>query len=126
MTYGWLLLTLWLRHDRFAVGACVAALGFLVTVNLLNPDADTARANLARQDGLATRFVWVLSDDAVPVLAAGLDALSGETRQQLREDLSERLKNAEQAGPDGWRSLHLARRRARETLLALRAAGKID
>jgi hypothetical protein len=126
MTYGWLLLTLWLRPDRFAVGACVAALGFLVTVNLLNPDADTARANLARQDDLATRFVWVLSDDAVPVLAAGLDAVGGEARQQLREDLSQRLKDAEQAGPDGWRSLHLARWRARETLLALRAAGKID
>jgi len=126
MTYGWLLLTLWLRHDRFAVGACVAALGFLVTVNLLNPDADTARANLARHDDLATRFVWVLSDDAVPALAAGLDAVAGGAREDLRAQLSRRLEALERAGPDDWRSLHLARRRARETLLALRAAGKID
>ena len=126
MTYGWLLLTLWLRHDRFAVGACVAALGFLVTVNLLNPDADTARANLARRDDLATRFVWVLSDDAVPALAAGLDAVDGGARQDLRTHLSRRLESLERAGPDDWRSLHLARWRARDTLLALRAAGKID
>jgi Domain of unknown function (DUF4173) len=126
MTYGWLLLTLWLRHDRFAVGACVAALGFLVTVNLLNPDADTARANLARHDDLATRFVWVLSDDAVPALAAGLDAVEGGAREDLRAQLSRRLEALERAGPDDWRSLHLARWRARDTLLALRAAGTID
>ena len=40
VAYLWLLVTLWLRHDRFAVGGFVCALGFLVTVNLLNPDAD--------------------------------------------------------------------------------------
>jgi hypothetical protein len=125
MTYGWLLLTLWLRQDRFAVGACVAALGFLVTVNLLNPDADTARTNLARQGDLATRFVWVLSDDAVPVLATGLHSLSGETREDLRAHLTERLEAFEREGPDDWRSLHLGRWRARETLRTLRAAGAI-
>jgi hypothetical protein len=126
MTYGWLLLTLWLRHDRFAVGACVAALGFLVTLNLLNPDADTARANLVRPGDLATRYAGLLSDDAVPVLAAGLDAVDGDAQRLLRADLAERLDDLQRAGPEDWRSLHLARWRAQETLLALRAAGKID
>ena len=126
MTYGWLLLTLWLRHDRFAVGACVAALGFLVTLNLLNPDADTARANLVRPGDLATRYAGLLSDDAVPVLAAGLDAVDGDAQRLLRADLAERLDDLQRAGPEDWRSLHFARWRARETLLALRAAGKID
>jgi hypothetical protein len=137
VAYVWLLVTLWLRQDRFAVGGFVAALGFLVTVNLLNPDADAARYNLTRRDDLATRYAYLLSDDAVPVLAAGLSAPDvppsgapgapqGAPREALRRHLSERLAAMERAGPADWRSLHLARYRARQALLALRASGQID
>jgi hypothetical protein len=129
VAYLWLLVTLWLRQDRFAVGGFVCALGFLVTVNLLNPDADTARYNLARPDDLATRYVSLLSDDAVPALAAGLsgpDGVQGAQREALRRHLSERLRAMERQGPGDWRSLHLARHQARQSLVALRASGQID
>jgi hypothetical protein len=63
---------LWRWPDRFAIGGFVCALGFLATVNLLDPDADVAAHNLARRDELSTRLVRELSDDAVPTLAAAL------------------------------------------------------
>jgi hypothetical protein len=129
VAYLWLLVTLWLRQDRFAVGGFVCALGFLVTLNVLNPDADTARYNLARRDDLSTRYVSLLSDDATPALAAGLaapDGVQGEPREALRRHLSERLEAMERQGPGDWRSLHLARHQARQSLLALRAGGQID
>ncbi|HEV2126327.1 MAG TPA: DUF4173 domain-containing protein, partial [Chloroflexota bacterium] len=87
LTFGWLVFTLWLRADRFAIGGFVAALGFLVTVNLLNPDADVAKYNLARQDELSTRFLHLLSDDAVPSLVAGLEAAPAAVQLPLREHL---------------------------------------
>ncbi len=42
LLFGWLLFALWSRQDRFAIGAFVAAIGFFVTMNLVNPDADVA------------------------------------------------------------------------------------
>ncbi|MGH2353090.1 MAG: DUF4173 domain-containing protein, partial [Chloroflexota bacterium] len=132
LTYGWLLFTLWLRHDRFAIGAFVASLGFLCTVNVLNPDADVATYNLARRDELSTRYLALLSDDAVPTLAAGLemDGLPPDVRRRLRDDLTRRLAamTAMEAAAEGqrWPSFHLARWQARQTLVALRRAGTIE
>src|SRR5205814_871035 len=56
VAYGWLLLVLWRWPDRFAIGGFLCGLGFLATVDLLNPDADVAAHNLARRDDLSTRF----------------------------------------------------------------------
>lgn len=121
ITFVWLLVTLWSRHDRFAIGAFVAVLGFLVTVNVLNPDADAAMYNISRyeatQDDLSTRYLYTLSDDAVPVLVAALDQTSGDVQKRIRADLNRRLAIMER-NPD-WRtfpSFHLARWQAYELL----------
>jgi hypothetical protein len=117
VAFAWLLATLWARPTLFPPGAFAALLGFLVTVNLVNPDAQTAAHNLRRSDDLAYRYLWVLSDDAVPVLAAGLDTTSGEVSRQLREHLVARRARLEGATREhGWPSWHLARARARDAL----------
>ncbi len=77
----WFVLTLWKQPDFFAIGVIVTAIGFLVTLNLLNPDALIARRNLARyqQTGdLDIFYLTNLSDDAVPELIAALPLLDGD------------------------------------------------
>ena len=64
---------MWLRPNRFAVGALVAALGFLVTINLMNPDADVAAYNLKRQDELSTRYLYLLSELPLSDIAAAFE-----------------------------------------------------
>jgi hypothetical protein len=126
LTFGWLLVTLWFRAERFAIGAFVAGLGFLVTINVMNPDADVAAYNLARRDELSTRYLALLSEDAVPALAAGFDSAPADVQARLRDDLSRRLVRLERAAAEQrWPSFHLARWRAHRDLLELRRAGKI-
>ncbi|MEM7033477.1 MAG: DUF4173 domain-containing protein, partial [Chloroflexota bacterium] len=47
LTLLWFLVTLWSPKFRFGIGALVAGFGFLITLNLINPDAFIARQNLA-------------------------------------------------------------------------------
>jgi hypothetical protein len=125
LTFGWLLLVLWRWPDRFAIGGFVCALGFLATVNLLDPDADVAAYNLARRDELSVRYLHLLSDDAVPTLVAGLadPAAPPAVRTALRRDLAARRDRLEAQARDApWPSFHLARWRALE---ALRGTGQI-
>jgi hypothetical protein len=127
LLFAWLLVTFWYRQERFAVGALVAAMGFMVSINLSNPDATTAAYNLQRKDDLATRYLYLLSDDAVPVLVAGYDYTTGQVRERLRAHLVTRLTSMEaDALRQPWPSFHLARWRAHELLAEMRAAGKLD
>ncbi|HET7769386.1 MAG TPA: DUF4173 domain-containing protein [Chloroflexota bacterium] len=133
VAFAWMAGTLWLRPDRFAIGGFVAGLGFLVSMNLQDPDADVARFNLARQDELSARYVTLLSDDAVAALAAALaspeqsSALPPDVRARIAAHLDYRLSAYERA-PSGWEhwpSAHLGRARARGALLTLRQKGLI-
>ena len=86
LTLVWFLLTLWLRPDRFAIGALLAVMGFVATLNLINPDAFIARQNLDRyeQSGdLDAAYLASLSDDAVPELVRGLSLTVGDVETQL-------------------------------------------
>ena len=122
----WQFLTLWVKPERFAIGALVAGLCFLITVNLANPDADVAAFNLARHDELSTRYLYQLSDDAVPTLAAGLNGTTGEIHNILQTDLSDRLSLMEYDRRwQDWPSFNLARQQAYDSLIALRRDGKI-
>jgi hypothetical protein len=76
----WFLAGLWRRPDRFALGAIIAVMGFLVTLNLLNPDAFIVRQNVARYwagGDLDVPYLASLSADAVPVLVAAIADASG-------------------------------------------------
>ena len=126
--FVWMLFTTWRRRDRFAIGAFVAAIGFLVTANLANPEADVAAYNLRRNDELSTRYLYLLSDDAVPALVAGLDTTDGMVRIDLNVHLAYRLADLERemsCRGRGWQSYHMARQEAYRLLVAARDQGKI-
>ena len=117
VAYGWLLLVLWRWPDRFAIGGFLCGLGFLATVDLLNPDADVAAYNLARRDELSVRYVELLSDDSVPVLVAHLPELPETERTRLRNVLGDWLVRNDKDDQDrAWPSFHLARWRALQAL----------
>jgi hypothetical protein len=82
IVFVWLALTVLRSRPRtFATGLVVSGFAVLFTLNVLNPDALVARANLARGDagrtgaaGADLRYVASLGGDAVPVLASALTA----------------------------------------------------
>ncbi len=128
LTFIWLLFTLWLKPNRFAIGAFVAALGFLISINLMNPDADVAQFNLARQDELSTYYLYTLSEDAIPALVNGLDQSSDEIKRRIRLDLANRLNVMEEGWNQSWRgwpAFHLSRSQAYDMLTRLRKTGAI-
>jgi len=124
--FAWMLLLLWVQRRRFAFGAFVAVLGFFVTINLANPDADVAAHNLKRHDELATRYLHLLSDDAIPALVAGLDSTSGYVHDSLVTHLKYRLLHLRHDhNRHEWPAFHLSRWQAYESLKALNEAGKL-
>jgi hypothetical protein len=123
--FGWFVLTLWTRPAWFAGGCSIAALGFLLTLNLINPDATIAGQNLARyaQTGkLDAYYLTRLSVDAVPVLLPALPQVQGEAHEVLRAHLARQLQDLEaDPGAADWRGWNLARVEAQARLGARRA-----
>jgi hypothetical protein len=82
IVFVWLALTVLRARPRtFAAGLIVSGFGVLVTLNVINPDAMVARANLARSDavragaaGTDLPYVATLGGDAVPALVSALTA----------------------------------------------------
>lgn len=141
LLFAWFLLTLWLRPERFAIGAFTAALGFLATLNLLNPDAFIARQNVARfilnqqailqgdaffdpaspytRDAsrqLDTHYLSTLSYDAVPVLVPALHQLPAEERAALCYALEQQMRSLTDPRYQPWPAFHLGRQRAHHAL----------
>jgi hypothetical protein len=84
--FGWLLFTMWKPSQRFAIGAFVVALGFLATMNIINPDATIVQQNFARyhQTGrIDIDYLATLSDDAIPALLSSSDQLPAYDRDLL-------------------------------------------
>lgn len=123
----WFLATLWRRPQRFAIGAFAAALGFLITLNAINPDAFVARQNLARYQAtgkIDAAYLTTLSEDALPVLVEAAGQTSGEEQRVLQGYLARcrpivGLARRQQ----GWPAFHLAHWQA-ETLLAAEGGGQ--
>jgi hypothetical protein len=102
----WFVLTLWFGPHKFAIGFILAAMGFLITLNLINPDAFIVRQNIAfykqmteldltddapvddygrstsryyrQAQRLDIAYLTTLSDDAVPQLVRALNAVRGD------------------------------------------------
>jgi hypothetical protein len=124
-TFVWFLVVQWLRPDRFAFGAFLAALGFLITLNVINPDASIAARNLSRYQAsgkLDVDYLATLSEDAVPILVRSQDRLADDERRALDEHQDDRLERM-QNDKDWrrWPSFHLARFRAYDLLSASQA-----
>ncbi|MCP5099580.1 MAG: DUF4173 domain-containing protein [Chloroflexi bacterium] len=82
----WFLVTQWRRPDRFAIGFIGMAIGFLVTLNLINPDLFIANQNLARYQAsgsMDVAYLTTLSDDAVPALLSALPLFAGDKQEVL-------------------------------------------
>jgi hypothetical protein len=78
LAFGWFLWTLWRRPERFTIGLLLAAMGFLATLNFINPDAFIVRQNTVHYQAtgnLDAYYLTTLSDDAVPELVLLLNAL---------------------------------------------------
>ena len=100
------------RRERFVLGSLVA--GFIVVgvLNLMNPDAVIARANIERaKEGreLDISYLSLLSADATPTVAAALPDLPPDVRCSVAEHLAE--MSAQRTG-SSWRSWSLGRSRA--------------
>jgi hypothetical protein len=80
LVFAWLVFTVLRSRPRaFAMGLVVSGFATLVTLNVMNPNALVARANLARGNavnskaaGTDLRYVASLGGDAVPVLVSAL------------------------------------------------------
>ena len=72
-----------LTHERFAAGVLVVAIGFIATLNLINPDALIVRHNLQRYQvtgDLDIPYLTTLSHDAVPLLITTYHEIEGDNQ----------------------------------------------
>jgi hypothetical protein len=107
----WRAVTLWRWTQSFATGAVVALLGFVLSLDVLNPDAFIATRNLERhaQSGDIDRnYLSQLSADAAPVLAPWA-AKSGQP-----ELFEQQLSRNPRLSAGGFPSANLSRLRALE------------
>jgi hypothetical protein len=94
IVFAWLVFTVLRSRPRtFATGLVASAFAVLFTLNVLNPDALVARANLARDAapparavGMDLRYVASLGGDAVPALVSVLTAPSAVTDTTVLTD----------------------------------------
>lgn len=107
-----------LRRERlFAPAALLAALGFALTITVLNVDAFIVRQNVGRAllgQGLDVPHIATLSTDSVPPLVEFFlaDSTPEETRDAIGAALACRLEAApERALPD-WRAFTVSRYQA--------------
>ncbi len=70
---AWRAVTVWSLPRTFATGVFACSIGFVIALNLINPDAYIAEQNLARQD-VDQGYLLSLSADATPVIAGPLHA----------------------------------------------------
>jgi hypothetical protein len=122
LLFAWLVVTLWTSPRRFAVGAFVAVIGYLATLNLMNLDSTIAERNLARYAAsgkIDAYYLTHLSEDAVPTLLANMRILEPDTRSRLLYALNNRWQSMQT--DEGWKSLpsfNLARWQAYSALEA--------
>jgi hypothetical protein len=95
------------------------ALGYLTTLNVLNPDAFIARQNLSRYEAagkIDAAYLTTLSADAVPVLVEVLAAVRGDSQLVLIPACANQVWLTDepecQATPTEILAADLARRRA--------------
>ncbi|GMT96654.1 hypothetical protein KH5H1_07730 [Corallococcus caeni] len=113
---AWRAVTLWWKPERFAVGAFATALGSVLVLNFLNPEAFIVRHNLERSartgGSLDTEMFFDLSADAVPGLVQAASTLQNGDQWRLETVLREHRERLSQGDtvPEWNLSRFLARR----------------
>ncbi len=111
------------RHSLFAMGLFVSALGFVIGLNAVNPDALIVKANWQRHvegSNFSDRYNSELSLDSLPTLLAIRD-VSAEDRWCFIEKrlVNERERLAEYQEKHGWLADSWAAARGRQLLASL-------
>lgn len=111
----------WREKRFFWIGILVTAIGFVLTLNLINLDRFIASHNIERYEEtgkLDVPYLLTLSDDAIPVIAPLLDDnLNNTQREILLNGLGERLYVLDQDKEDrSWLGFHFGKDRARDAL----------
>ena len=108
------------RLRRFAPAAFLGAVGFALTLALVNVDAFIVERNsqrFAETEKLDVEYLLQLTDDAVPGLAALSQVAPPDDREQLLADLSCRFSRLRRwRATEPWPSTHWSRLRALQTL----------
>jgi hypothetical protein len=124
VVFIWFVGTLWSRSRYFALGLFAAALGFVFTLNLINPDAFIARQNMARYQAsgkLDVDYLTTLSDDVVPELVAAVSRVSGPEQELLQDHLRTRRERLAATLTDqSWPSFHWTEQRAYAALTEIK------
>jgi hypothetical protein len=109
---GFLLILLRQRLKLFPLLTLAAALGFTLTLNVINPEAFIVRQNLARADSsgeLDLDYLRWLTSDSIPALVEGLQDADFEQSNQLRPILAcHQFRLEDQLEDRGWQSFHLS------------------
>ncbi len=112
------------RLRRIAPAALLGAIGFALTLALVNVDAFIVERNsqrYAETEKIDVSYLLQLTDDAVPGLAALSQVVPPDDRDMLLSELScryFRLRRWQATEP--WSSAHVSRLRALQTLEAMR------
>jgi hypothetical protein len=128
---GWFLVTLWVKPGRFAIGLLLVCIGFVTTLDVMNVDGFIASQNIRRYEEMGyqafrytdhqdtdyeridTVYLTELSDDGIPALIAGVEALQGQPKWNVEEYLRTRHSELEKdASGRTWPSYHLSHWRA--------------
>ena len=106
----WLVITLWSRPwaQLFTFGGLICSLGYVASLNLLNPDALVAKRNIQRwqeTDKLDMRALCALSDDAKELVIPLKDKLQNrKSRQAINTWIASHTKPIKT-----WQSWHWAK-----------------
>lgn len=109
------------RRERMAAFAMVlAALGFVISISLLNVDSFIVRQNIQRElrgadVELDTQYFTGLSEDAVPALTAALEdkSLPSQINEKIGAALvCMRYEQRQASRDDPWQGFHFSRYRA--------------
>ncbi len=115
----WCAATLWGTRPRGDLGVYVCAVGFLVSLNVINPDANIARRNTERFERTGRMdddYLASLSEDAVPELTRLAPAPGRAARiETLRAGILRRMDDTRYRD---WGAWNLSRAVARRDIMA--------
>lgn len=108
----------------FAFGLFITCMGFVMGLNVLNPDAFIARQNIARyaaNNQLDVVYLATLSEDAIPELLWLLDVVNSEDAQVIGGALHDYLNRLEAMQTEsGWQSWNWSRTGAYQSMMEAR------
>ena len=123
--FAYFLIFLLANRTRYvATGVVITSLGFVVTMNLLNPDSFIVRQNIARYEAgetLDAAYLGTLSADAIPALMPLLYQYDGKFLPEVAPWLHFQLNELDRRALNaGWPSYHTSLARAYHLLDANR------